>query len=96
METSEENKFVTRDITLAATLTTLGIYHERTDFTLEGEKNNAIGYFVFDNTPELIEAEIKFRKGELLVEPKFFMSNLHQLKAFVINYLRSPHTDLNK
>ena len=87
----EDKKFITRDITLAATLTTLGIFHERIDFTLEGDKNNAIGYFVFDNNPELKETEIAYRKGELLVEPNKFMGSLHQLKALVMNYLRSPH-----
>lgn len=88
----EDDKYSTRDLSLAATLLTLGIFHERTDFTVEGDRNNAVGYFVFENSPELKDAEIKYRRGQVLVEPKRFMANIHQLKAEVMNYLKSPHT----
>lgn len=88
----EKDIFSTRDLALAATLLTLRFYHIRCDFSLEGEKNNAVGYFIFESTPELRDAELKYRRGLITVEPKAFMSNIHQLKAEVMNYLKSPHT----
>ncbi len=88
----EDEIFSTRDLTLAATLTTLGIYHIRVDFSLEGDKNNAVGYFIFDDTDELREMELKYRTDKLLVEPRAFMSSIHQLKALVMNYMKSPHS----
>lgn len=84
--------FSTRDLSLAATLTALGIYHTRVDFSLEGDRNNAIGYFIFDNNDELKDTETKYRQGKLLVEPKAYMASVHSLKALVMNYLKSPHT----
>ncbi len=87
----ENENFTTRDLTLAATLTTLGIYHNRVDFTVEGDRNHAVGYFVFEDTEELRETETGYRKGQLLVEPRAFMSSVHQLKALVMNYLKAPH-----
>jgi len=88
----EDEIFSTRDLSLAATLTTLGIYHIRCDFSIEGDRNNAVGYFIFDNTKELQDMENKYRKGELLVEPKAYQASIHSLKALVMNYLKSPHT----
>lgn len=88
---SEDQTFSTRDINLAATLITLKIFHININFSLEGTKNNAIGYFVFEDTPELQEAELRYRRGEILVEPKAFMANVHSLKAEVMNLTRNPN-----
>lgn len=89
-----EKEFSTRNLVLAATLVTLKVFYNRIDFTFEGEKNNPVGYFIFEETEELKDIETKFRRGELLVEPKEFMTNVHQLKSEVMNYLRSPHNIL--
>lgn len=87
-----ENKiFSTRDLTLAATLLTMKFYHANIDIVQEGSLNNLVGYFIFDNSPELQEAETQYKRGLVNVEPKAFMSNIHALKAEVTNLTKSPH-----
>lgn len=84
--------FSTRDLALAATLVTLKFYMEGLDFAIEGGKNFPVGYFKFTDTPELQEAKKKYSQGLLLVEPKIFMSNIHELKSQVANIRDNPHT----
>lgn len=82
--------FSTRDLALAATLLTLRFYHTGLDISQEGTNNNMVGYFIFENTPELREAEKQYKRGLVNVEPKAFMQNIHQLKAEVTNATKSP------
>lgn len=83
--------FSSRDIYLAATLVTLKFYLLRTDFMIEGNKNMPIGYFIFEDTPEIQEAKNKYTQGALLVEPKTFVTNLKSLKSEVSNTQNNPH-----
>ena len=77
--------FSTRDLPLAATLVTLKFFMVGVDYQLEGQKNNPIGYFKFEDSPELQEAKQKYSQGLLAVEPKVFTTNMHSLKAEVVN-----------
>lgn len=90
----ENKEFSTRDIYLAAALITLRFYLNRVDFSLEGDKNQPVGYFCFTETPSLLEAKNKYMQGLLSVEPKAFMQAVHALKAEVVNFQRNPHTKL--
>lgn len=85
--------FSTRDLSLAATLVSLKFYLTGIDYQIEGDKNLPIGYFKFENTPEIQEAKSKFTQGLLLVEPKLFVTNLKSLKSEVINTYKNPHFD---
>ncbi len=77
--------FSTRDLPLAATLVTLKFFMLGVDYQLEGKKNSPVGYFKFEDTPALQEAKKKFTQGFIAVEPKIFVTNLHSLKAEVVN-----------
>lgn len=86
-----ENIFSTRDLYLAATLITLRFKLIGTDFQIEGDKNQPVGYFKYEDTPALREAESKYIQGLLSVEPKTFVGNMRSLKAEVSNIHRNPH-----
>lgn len=89
-------KFSTRDIYLATTLVTLKFYLLGTDFQIEGDKNAPIGYFRFEDTPEIQEAKNKYVQGLLMVEPKTFITNLKSLKSEVSNVFKNPHNNFNR
>ena len=55
-----------------------------------------IGYFKFENTPELHEVRSKYNQAMLLVEPKMFINNLQSLKAEVVNMFQNPNSEANR
>lgn len=83
--------FSTRDLYLAATLVTLKFYMTGVDYQVEGNKNQPIGYFKFESSPEIEEARSKYVQGLLSVEPKIFITNLKSLKSEVVNIYKNPH-----
>ncbi len=83
--------FSTRDLYLATTLVTLKFFSTGLDFVIEGNKNSPVGYFLFENTPELQEAKNKYDQGMILVEPKIFITNLKSLKSNIVNIYNNPH-----
>jgi hypothetical protein len=83
--------FSTRDLYLAATLVTLKFYLSGIDFQIEGDRNQPVGYFKFENSPELQEMRSKYTQGALLVEPKGFVTNLKSLKSEIVNITQNPH-----
>jgi len=91
-----ENLFSTRDLYLAATLVTLKFYMNGVDFQIEGERSMPVGYFKFEESPELREAEKKFWQGLLAVEPRAFITNMRGLKAQVSNVYKGPHQNHSK
>jgi len=86
-----DKKFSTRDLYLATTLITLKFHMIGIDYTLEGSKNHPVGYFNFDETPELLDMKDRFMQGLLLVEPKTFITNLKSLKSEIVNIQQNPH-----
>ena len=90
----EDKIFSTRDLYLAATLVSLKFYLTGIDYQIEGDKNSPIGYFKFDNTPEIQETKSKFTQGLLLVEPKSFVTNLRSLKSEIVNIYKNPHMNI--
>jgi hypothetical protein len=91
----EENKiFSTRDLYLAATLVTLKFYLTGIDYVVEGNKNQPVGFFKFENTPSIQECKSKYTQGLLSVEPKLFISNLKSLKSEIVNSSQNPHADI--
>jgi hypothetical protein len=87
----ETEIFSTRDLYLAATLTTLKFFMVGIDYQVEGEKNRPIGFFKFESSPKLLDAKAKYSQGLLVVEPKTFVTNLNSLKAEVIGAFSNPH-----
>lgn len=83
--------FSTRDLYLAATLVSLKFYLTGIDYQLEGDKNQPIGYFKFQNSPAIQEAKSKYTQGLLSVEPKSFVTNLKSLKSEIVNIYKNPH-----
>jgi hypothetical protein len=93
---SEENKeFSTRELTLAAVLSFLGFKHIGTDYQVEGDRPNPVGYFRFEETEELKEVERKFWANELSVEPRAFMGNVRGIKSQIESIRKSPHSNFN-
>jgi hypothetical protein len=86
-----DNLFSTRDLTLAATLMTLKFPMLAIDFQIEGTKSQPVGYFKFEDTQALKDARRKYMQSLLVVEPRQFMTNVHALKAEVMNYFKNPH-----
>lgn len=95
MEEQATPQFSTRDIYLASTLVTLRFKCSRIDYQIEGLKPKPIGYFVFEDTPELREIRSQYNQSLLLVEPKLFISNLQSLKAEVTNMGQNPNSTFN-
>lgn len=86
--------FSTRDLYLAVTLITMKFVMLSIDYQIEGDRNMPVGYFNFEDTDGLRETERKYRQGELLVEPKAFITNLRTLKSEINNIYKGPRTDL--
>ena len=87
----ENEIFSTRDLYLAATLVTLKFYLSGIDYMVEGEKNQPIGYFKFEDTPELQKTKSDYTQGLLSIEPKAFVTNLKSLKSEIVNIYKNPH-----
>ena len=83
--------FATRDLYLASTLVTMKFPLLSIDFQVEGLKPKPIGYFNFEETPELLEARSQYNQSNLSVEPKLFISNMQSLKAEVVNMFQNPN-----
>lgn len=88
----EEQNYSTRDLTLAATLVSLGFALQQIDYQIEGDKPNPIGYFLFENSDELQETLRQFWSGQVTVEPKEFINNMKGLKSQIHSYQKNPHT----
>lgn len=89
----EQSLFSTRDLYLAATLVTMKYFLTKIDYMIEGEKNQPIGYFCFENTPELQDTKSRYTQGLLTVEPKSFITNLKSLKSEIVNIYKNPHVN---
>jgi len=96
MVTNDEKIFSTRDLYLATTLVTLKFLMTGIDFQVEGDKNMPVGYFNFEETEQLKEAEKKYWQGLLAIEPRTFITNLRGLKAQVSNIYKGPRVDYSK
>lgn len=88
---STAKPFSTRDIVLAATLICHKFFMNGIDYQLEGQKNQPVGYFKFEDTPNLQTAKSKFLQGGLRVEPREFQRNVHTLKQQVYEMTSNPH-----
>ena len=88
--------FSTRDLYLASTLVTLHFPLIGIDYQVEGIKPKPIGYFKFEDCPELHETRSRYNQSMLLVEPKLFISNLQSLKAEVVNMFQNPNSSINR
>ena len=82
--------FSTRDLHLAAVLSTLKFPILGVDIQVEGLNGGAKGYFRFEDTEKLRDARMKYTQGMLLIEPKALLSNVRSLKGEVTNMTRNP------
>lgn len=88
----EENQnFSTRDLYLAATLMFLKFPLIGIDFSVEGSKNQPVGYFLFNNSSSIQEARQKYNQGLVSVEPRSFVTMMKTLKSEVSNVFSNPH-----
>lgn len=88
--------YSTRDLYLAATLVTLKFYLIGIDYQIEGQKNQPIGFFKFEDTAALRDARQKYLQSMLLVEPQDYVQKMHALKAEVQNMSLNPHNPIVK
>jgi len=72
---------------------TLGFEITNVDFQLEGQRNYPVGYFNFENTQELRNAEKDFWQGKVVVEPRAFVTNMRGLKANISNVYKNPRKE---
>lgn len=93
---NQNKNYSTRDIYLASTLVTLGHYVNSVDYQIEGDNNRPVGYFGFENNPELEKAVQDYWQGNLVVEPRTFITNLKGLRSQVSNVYKNPNVDLSK
>lgn len=93
MKTEDTKIFSTRDLYLASTLVTLKFRLVGIDMQIEGTKQRAIGYFKFEESPELQEARSQYNQGLIIVEPRMFINNLQSLKAEVVNFQQNPNSE---
>ena len=90
----QNENFSTRDIYLSATLLSLKFSLLGLDMQLEGMRNQPVGYFLFQQTPELAEVERKYWARQIALEPIKFIENLYQLKSEVMDCVyRKPRID---
>lgn len=82
---NENENFSTRDIYLSATLLSLKFNLIGVDRQIEGLRNSPIGYFLFQQSPELAEVERRYWARKIAVEPIGFINNLYKLKSEVTN-----------
>jgi len=87
---NESKTFSTRDIGLASTLVTYNQPVVNITFQYEGSRRAPVGYFYFEETPELKRVEQDFWAGRANVEPKAFLLNLRSLKSQVTNREKNP------
>lgn len=83
--------FSTRDLTLAASLMSVGFKLAGINYQIEGMHPKQIGYFYFLETEMLSEGVGKYLKEELLVEPRKFANNIRTLKAEVVGTYKNPN-----
>jgi hypothetical protein len=88
----EEKILPIKDLTLVATLETLGFQADEVDYQIEGDKGRPIAYFHFKETETLEDAIKKFWAQKLAVEPRKFMLNLHGIKARIDGTYKNPRS----
>jgi len=91
MQNEKPKMFVSKDITLVATLITLEFRVESTDFQYEGDKPRPVGYFTFKETPQLLKAKDDFWQKRLSVEPISFMTTIRSIKAQLASVYKAPY-----
>lgn len=90
MENAEPKLFSTRDLGLAATLMSHGFQAVGIDFQFEGNKRTAVGYWSFEDVPEMRRIEQDFWSGSVRLEPRTFLVNMRSLKSQVVGAERAP------
>jgi len=92
----EERVFQTRDLYLASTLISLRFEMIGIDYQVEGEGRKPVGYFNFEDTQELRDAQNDYWQGQLAVEPKQFVTNLRSIKSQINNAYKGPRSEFNQ
>jgi len=97
MKTNENEKiFLTKDLPLITTLTTLNFFNVGVDYQVEGKRSQPVAYFSFEITADLEEAVDNYRRGKIAVEPRQFMFNLREIKAQISSVYKSPYNAFTK
>lgn len=90
MGTEPQNVYTTRDLYLAAAFVTLKFPLVDINFQFEGQSSNPVGYFSFEKTQTLLEAENSYWRSELALEPKLYVTNMKGLKSRISNNIKNP------
>ena len=96
MDNKDNEVYSTKDLLTAAAFVMLKFKIQGVDYQIEGYKRRPVGFFKFDNSKELREAEYKLAHRDLAFEPLGFMATYHHLKSWVENSYNNPHVDFNK
>ena len=99
-----DKKYVVKDLYLASALLTIklpivemNIQHEsKKDYFTGVTKPIAIGYFTFENSPELTTAINMYLNREMRLEPIEYFTNVRHLKSQVMTASNNPFTPLEK
>ena len=90
MNNQDSNTYTTRDLYMAATFVTLKFMVIGISTQFEGKRQQPVGYFTFEKTQDLERAESRYLHGDIVVEPREFITNMKNLKAQVQNGANSP------
>jgi len=82
--------FTTRDLYLSSVLVTLKFPLLKVDIQMEGQHQNAVGYFTFEKTEDLKHIESRYLHNDLLVEPRNYVAIMRNLKDQVTNIASAP------
>ena len=88
--------YSTRDIYLSSTLLTLRFELLGIDYQYEGERDKPVGYFQFEESPQLFAACDDYWNKKLSVEPNEFVASLRGLRAQLNNHYKNPMYFKNK
>lgn len=98
-----DKTYIVKDLYLAAALITIklpivemNIQHEsKKDYSTGVMKPMAIGYFTFENSPELTTAVNMYLNREMRIEPVEYFTNVRHLKSQVMTAAKSPFSPLD-
>jgi hypothetical protein len=82
--------YSTRDIYLSATLLSLRFTLVGINYQYEGERNKPVGYFQFEESPQLMTAREDYWNKKIAIEPQELFTNLRGLRAQINDQYKNP------
>lgn len=89
-----DKNYVVKDLYLASALLSMKFQIVEMNIQYEGKKHLPIGYFSFENSPELTTAVNMYLNKEMRLEPIEYFTNVRTLKSQVMVNAKSPFAPL--